>query len=106
MSMNARLTDIRRRRDALVVRVETQRQALDALVQPLQRTLAVADSGMTIARELRAHWFTLAAGTTLLTGMGRGRLGVWIGRAWMGWSLYRSLRSGGIERPNRRSGTD
>jgi hypothetical protein len=95
MSMNARLTDIRQRRDALVVRAKTQRQVLGTLVQPLQRTLAVADSGITIAREVRAHWFTLAAGTTLLTGMGRGRLGVWIGRVWIGWPLYRSLRNQG-----------
>jgi hypothetical protein len=95
MNMNARLTDIRQRRDALVALAETQRQALGTRVQPLQRTLAVADSGMTIARTVRTHWFTLAAGTTLLTRMGRGQLGVWIGRAWMGWSLYRSLRNQG-----------
>ncbi len=93
--MNARLTHIRQRRATLVARAEAQRQVLGALVQPLQTPLAAADGAMRIARELRAHWLTLAAGTTLLTWMGRGRLGVWIGRVWVGWSLYHSLRNPG-----------
>ena len=89
--MTKRLATIRQRRNALVTRAEAQRQTLGRLGQRWQRTLSLADTGLTVARELRAHWVTVAAGTTLLTWMGRGRLGVWIGRIWMGWSLYRSL---------------
>jgi hypothetical protein len=90
--MTERLAAIRQRRDALVARAEAQRQALGSLSQRWQRTVSLADTGLTLARELRAHWITVAAGTTLMTWMGRGRVGVWIGRIWMGWSLYRSLR--------------
>lgn len=96
--MTERVAAIRQRRDALVARAETQRQTLGRLLQPWQATLTLADGGLTLARELRAHWFTVAAGTTLLTWMGRGRLGVWIGRLWMGWYLYGSLRNQGPSR--------
>jgi hypothetical protein len=90
--MTERLAAIRQRRDALVARAEAQRQTLSRLGQRWQRAISLADTGLTLARELRAHWFTVAAGTTLLTWMGRGRLGIWIGRIWMGWSLFRSLQ--------------
>lgn len=90
--MTERLAAIRKRRDALVARAEAQRQTLGSLSQRWRRTISLADTGLTLARQLRAHWVTVAAGTTLLTFVGRGRLGIWIGRIWMGWELYRSLR--------------
>ncbi len=96
--MTERITAVQQRREALVARAEAQRHTLGRLVQPWQTTITLADSGLTLARELRAHWFTVAAGTTLLTWMGRGRLGVWIGRLWMGWYLYGSLRNQGSGR--------
>jgi hypothetical protein len=89
--MTDRLAAIRQRRDAMVARAEAQRQTLHHIAQRWQRTFSLADTGLTLAREVRSHWMTVAAGTTLLTWMGRGRLGVWIGRVWMGWSLFRSL---------------
>lgn len=89
--MTARLDAIRQRRDALVARAETQRRTLGHLSQRWRTTLSLADTGLTLARELRAHWVTVAAGTTLLTWMGRGRLGVWIGRIWMAWAMFRSV---------------
>ncbi|MFZ5877304.1 MAG: YqjK family protein [Nitrospirota bacterium] len=95
MKMNARLTNIRQRRAALVQRAETQRRTLADLVQPLQAPFHLLDGAITIAREVRAHWVTLAAGTTLLTWMGRGTLGVWVGRIWVAWSLFHSLRNPG-----------
>lgn len=97
--MTPRLVAIRQRRDALVTRTETQRQTLRHLSQRWRTTLSLADTGLTLARELRAHWLTVAAGTTLLTWMGRGNLGVWIGRLWMGWYLYGSLRNKAPGRP-------
>lgn len=89
--MTARLAAIRQRRDALVGRAEAQRHTLGHLTHRWRTALSVADTGLTLARELRAHWITVAAGKTLLSWMGRGRLGVWIGRIWMAWSLYRSV---------------
>jgi hypothetical protein len=89
--MSARLKVIRQRRDALVARAEAQRQTLGHLTRRWRTTLSVANTGLALAREVRAHWVTVAAGTTLLTWMGRGRLGVWIGRIWMAWAMYRSV---------------
>ncbi len=91
--MTPRLAAIRQRRAALLTRAETQRQTIRHLSRRWRTTLSLADTGLTLARELRAHWLTVAAGTTLLTWMGRGNLGVWIGRLWMGWYLYGSLRN-------------
>jgi hypothetical protein len=89
--MTDRLAAIRQRRDALVAEAEAQRQTLHRIGQRWHRTLSLADTGLTLVREVRSHWMTVAAGATLHTWMGRGGLGVWIGRIWMGWALYRSL---------------
>jgi hypothetical protein len=45
-------------------------------------------------RQLRhAHPFAIAAGVALLTLMRRGSLGVWGGRLWTAWVVYRSLQN-------------
>lgn len=90
--MNARLTTIARRRAALVAQIAAQRTELDRLMQPWRMPLALADRGMALAHRLRAHPLAVAVGVALLTRMGRGRLGVWIGRIWTTWQVYRSLQ--------------
>lgn len=84
---------IARRRAALVARAAAQRDELGRLVGPWRKPLALVDRGIGIVRRLRAHPFAVAAGVALLVGMGRGRLGGWIGRLWAAWQLYASLRS-------------
>lgn len=90
--MNARLTAIARRRTSLVAQVAAQRTEFGRLVQPWQMPLAFADRGMALARRLRAHPLVVAVGVALFTWMGRGRLGVWVGRIWTTWQVYRSLQ--------------
>jgi hypothetical protein len=99
MSITARLAAIRQRREALVAQAEAQRQTIADLARPWQSWLALARQSVAIAREWRGHWLTIAAGTALMTWMGRGRWGVWIGRIWMGWKLYRSLHDHPRKRP-------
>lgn len=98
--MNAKLTAIARRREALVERAEAQRQALTESIRPWRTGLTLADRAIALAREVRAHWITLAAGTLLLTKLGRGQAGVWVGRLWTVWEVYRALRTSG---PGRRA---
>lgn len=93
--MNATLSAIARRRQALVARAEAQRQTLTDLSQPWYAGLTLADRAIALAREVRGHWITLAAGALLLTTLGRGRAGVWVGRLWTAWELYRALRHPG-----------
>lgn len=50
---------------------------------------------MVLGREIRSHWFTLAAGSLLISRVGRGPVGVWLARIWTGWDLYRALRKPG-----------
>lgn len=90
--MNARLTAIARRRAALVAQAAAQRHELDRLIRPWQMPLALADRGIALVHGLRAHPLAIAVGVALLTRMGRGRLGVWVGRIWTAWQLYRSLQ--------------
>jgi hypothetical protein len=91
--MNARLTAIRHRREELVARAGDQRQALGDLVEPWRTGLTLTDRAIALAREVRSHWITLAAGALLLSRMGRGRGGVWVRRLWTIWELYRVLRN-------------
>jgi hypothetical protein len=90
--MNERLAAIQRRRDALISRANGQRQALADLVEPWRAGLVLTDRAMALGREIRSHWFTLAAGGVLISRVGRGPLGVWLARIWTGWKLYRALR--------------
>lgn len=92
---NERLAAIQRRRDALVSRADDQRQALGDLVRPWRTSFALADRAMVLGREIRSHWFTLAAGSLLISRVGRGPVGVWLARIWTGWDLYRALRKPG-----------
>jgi hypothetical protein len=90
--MNPRLTAIARRRAALVAQAAAQRQDLDRLIRPWQMPLALTDHGIALVRRLRAHPLVIVVGVALLSRMGRGRLGVWVGRIWTAWQLYRSLQ--------------
>lgn len=90
--MNARLAEIARRRAALVAQAAAQRERIGRLTQAWQTPLALADSGIALARALRTHPFVIALGVAFLVRMRRHRLSVWIGRIWAGWQLYHSLR--------------
>lgn len=92
--IHQRLAAIQRRRDALVSRANGQRQALADLIEPWRTGLVLTDRAVALGREMRSHWFTLAAGGLLVSRIGRGPLGVWLARIWTGWELYRALRNG------------
>jgi len=90
--MNARLTEITRRRAALVARAAAQRSELFQWMQPWLSPLSIVDRGLALARRVRAHPLTLALGVLLLFRLGSGRWSVWAGRFWTGWQIYQSLQ--------------
>jgi hypothetical protein len=89
--MNARLTEITRRRTALVAQAAAQRSELGRWVQPWQTPLAFVDRGIALARRVRTHPLALAIGVLLLFRLGPGRWSLWAGRLWTGWQIYQSL---------------
>lgn len=93
--MNARLTEITRRRAALVAQAAAQREEVSRLTQPWRMPLALADHGIALVRTLRTHPLAIAVGVALLVRMRRHRLSVWIARLWTAWQFYHSLREHG-----------
>lgn len=102
--MNARLTEMTRRRAALVAQAAAQREKIGRLTQAWQTPLALADAGISLVRVLRTHPFFIALGIALLVRTQRHKLTVWIERIWAGWQLYHSLRKHGAGVAPRKEG--
>ena len=90
--MNARLTEITRRRATLVAQAAVQRSELGQWVQPWQTPLAFVDRGLELVRRVRTHPLAMAMGVLLMFRMGTGRWSIWAGRVWTGWQIYQSLK--------------
>lgn len=90
--MKASLTDIKRRRAALVAQAAAQRNELCQWVQPWQTPLAFVDRGIELVRRVRTHPLAVAMGVLLLFRLGTSRWSVWAGRVWTGWQIYQSLQ--------------
>ncbi len=90
--MNEWMVEIAQRRAVLVARAAAQREEIGRLVRPWQASFALADRGLALLRRLRGHPLLLTLGVALLARFGSGRLGVWAGRIWTAWQLYRSLQ--------------
>jgi len=91
--MKAPLTDIIRRRAALVAQAAAQRSELRQWVQPWQTPLAFVDRGIELVRRVRTHHpLAIAMGVLLLFRLGKSRWSVWAGRVWTGWQIYQSLQ--------------
>lgn len=90
--MNARLALLRQRRALLVLRAQAQRLEVEALVQAWHKPLTFADALVGAARRLQRFWLLYALALALLVRSRRIPLGIWIGRIWTAWEIYRSLR--------------
>lgn len=90
--MNPRLALLRQRRELLVLRAQAQRLEVEALVQAWHRPLTFADALAAAARRLHRFWLVYALAVALLARSRRVSLGIWIGRIWTAWEIYRSLR--------------
>jgi chorismate-pyruvate lyase len=91
--VNAYLALLRQRRELLVLRAQAQRLEVAALAQVWQRPLTLADTLLAAARSVHRFWLLYAAALALLARSRRVSLGIWIGRIWTAWEVYRALRS-------------
>jgi hypothetical protein len=92
--MNARLAEIVRRREALVLRSAVQREALAAHVTGTQSLLRIGNLAFSIGRAMRQRpALTVVAVTALLQGLVRRHpLLLWTGRALTLWELFQAFR--------------
>lgn len=88
--MNAKLIELIRRRERLLVQAEAQRAELAGIVQQWQVPIAVIDRAMVVVRTLKAHPVLLVAPLAALAAWRPRRLVAWAGRAWMIWRFWRT----------------
>lgn len=90
--MNARLALIRRRRQMLTVRAQAQRLELEAIAQDWSKPIAFADTVLAAARRLNRYWLLYTLALAFFVRTRRIPFGLWVGRIWTAWEIYRSLR--------------
>ena len=91
--MNAKLTDITRRRAELIAQAAAQRQEVGRLLQPWLTPISLVERGAALVRRIRQHPLAIAMGLLMLFRFGRGRWSLWAGRLWTGWQIYQSLQN-------------
>ncbi len=92
--MNKRLQEIKQRQDSLVARAAAQRDEIAHIASAWRQPLFIVDEVMATVRRLRFHPVLAAVGQSLLlTVAPRYRfLLLWVGRAFVGWEVFRTVR--------------
>jgi hypothetical protein len=88
--MDAKLVEIIRRRERLLVRAEAQRVELAGIVQQWRGPIAVIDRAMAVVRVFKAHPVLLVIPTAVLAIWRPRRLAALAGRAWILWRFWHS----------------
>lgn len=94
--MNQQLIEIGIRRGQLIERIAAQRASLGQRVQPVRRSLKVADHVRAVVRSgasyVKNHLGTTAAVITVLVALKPRRAWRWGRRAFVAWRTWRALR--------------
>lgn len=90
--MNLSLTEIRRRRGALVERARSERASVRALLDSQRNLFGLVDVGVTTIRFLAANKGLLLVATVAFAVVQPRRSLRWAGRAWGLYRLVRRLR--------------
>jgi len=88
--MDARLIELIRRRERLLVRAEAQRDELAGIVRHWRVPVAAIDHTIDAVRTLKAHPVFLAFPLAVLVLWQPRRVAAWSGRAWMMWRFWQS----------------
>ena len=88
--MDAKLIELIRRRERLLVRAERQRDELAGIVRHWQIPITVVDQAITVTRALKEHPFLLALPLATLAAWRPRQLTVWAGRLWLMWRVGRN----------------
>lgn len=90
--MGARQTDLRQRREALVLRAQAQRRTVADAAARLQNRLRWAEIGFAAVRILRARPMRAVTGASLLWRAARTRPVLWISGLLAVWALLTATR--------------
>lgn len=88
--MDAKLVDLIRRRERLLVRAEAQRAEVAGIVRQWHTPIAAIDRALAVGQTLKAHPLLLVIPLAALALWRPSRLAAWAGRGWMAWRFWRS----------------
>lgn len=91
--MNARLIELIRRRERLLVRTEMQRTEIAGAVRQWRVPIAALDRAVAFVHTIKTHPALLVLPLAALLVIKPRRLAGWGGKAWMAWRLWRSWRA-------------
>ena len=89
--MQDQLIEIARRKERLIARAASQREAIGASFRQLQGPIGVVDRGLEIARFLRGHPLLVAAVIAAVVAFRRRGLVSVAGRALSVWRVWRAI---------------
>ena len=92
--MRARLTELARRRAALVARADTQRAVLAQAYAPWRGPLAIVDRGFVALRYVRNHPALLVGVVAVVVALRPKRVAQWLGRGWSAWGAALAVKRG------------
>ena len=91
--MNARLIELIRRRERLLVRAEMQRNEIAGAVRQWRVPIVALDRAVEFVHTLKKHPALLVLPLAALLVLKPRRLASWGGKAWMVWRLWRNWRA-------------
>lgn len=86
--MNARIKQLRQRRELLVLRAAVQRNEASSVAAQLHERLWLADIAFSIVQAIRIQPTLAAASATLLLPKPRNKLLLWGGRLFTAWEFF------------------
>jgi hypothetical protein len=90
--MNKKLAQLAERRGLLVAQAAVQRTALTLNLAPWHARLALVDKGVAAVRYVTRHPALMLGAALLFAALRRRRVGTWLQRGWIIWSVGRRLR--------------
>jgi hypothetical protein len=81
--MSTKLTQLAKRRHALIVQAAAQREALQQCIDPWRAPLLLADRGLNAVRYVKSNPMLMMGTMTLISLLRPTRAGKWLHRSWM-----------------------
>ncbi len=81
--MRTKLTQLAKRRHALILQAAAQREALQQCIDPWRGPLSLADRGLSTVRYVKSNPMLMMGAMTLLGLLRPTRAGKWLHRSWM-----------------------
>jgi hypothetical protein len=91
--MNNKQLRLAERRESLLAQTTAQRDTVTQIIAPWRIPLSMVDQGLAALRVISVHPLWMVGGMTMLSVIGRGRVGIWLWRSLVTWRIVHELRS-------------